>query len=171
MIPLIRRRLRWADHCVLATLVLGVLIPWLWLGDTLLYQYAVQRGQQMVTNMGVTAGGQALSPALHRWFVSGAFIGVSSSGDWSDGRCYLPSFQTVVICCSWSVWLGGRGLALRHNNVHLDDFDSFIVATWMGSLFLLATNCPCVVLVKAKGNPKSSAFWVYDPFGETPTCF
>ena len=84
LIPLLGRRLSWALHCVLALVIVGVLLPWLWMGsDVLQYFYAIQRGQQTVSDMGTIAGGQALGPALHRWFVSGEFIGVSASGPWS----------------------------------------------------------------------------------------
>ena len=83
LIPLLGRRLSWVLHCVLAMTIVGVLLPWFWLGsDVMQYLYAVQRGQQTVSGMGTIAGGQALAPALHRWFVSGEFIGVSASGQW-----------------------------------------------------------------------------------------
>lgn len=95
LLPLLRNRLVWVLHCVFALVLLGVVLPWLWLGDEVWhYLYAVQRGQQVVSNMGSTAGGQALSPALHRWFVSGEFIGASTSGTWS--------IDAVLVSASWA---------------------------------------------------------------------
>ena len=73
-------------------MILGVFLPWLWLGeDVWKYLYAVQRGQQAVSDMGTIAGGQALSPTLHRWFVSGEFIGVSGNGLWSATALILEA--------------------------------------------------------------------------------
>ena len=90
LLPLLRERLSWVMHCVLSIIVLGVLLPWLWLGDDVWqYVYAVYRGQQAVADMGSLSGGQALGPTLQRWFISGEFIGVSTSGDWSKSALIL----------------------------------------------------------------------------------
>lgn len=80
MVPLLKGRLKWVVHCVITTVVFGAVIPMMWLGEGILsYWYAIQRGQQLVVSMGPTAGGQSLAPTLHRWFLSGEFIG----GQWS----------------------------------------------------------------------------------------
>ena len=108
LIPLIGRRLSWVLHCILAMMIVGVLLPWLWMGsDVLQYFYAVQRGQQTISNMGTIAGGQALAPTLHRWFVSAEFIG----GQWSttalffDAPWLKPIFMMgAVVFLAKSIW-------------------------------------------------------------------
>lgn len=92
LIPLLQKRIAWVLHCVLAMMILGIFLPWLWLGaDMWQYLYAIQRGQLAVYDMGTIAGGQALSPTLHRWFVSGEFIGVSGNGVWSATALILEA--------------------------------------------------------------------------------
>lgn len=100
LLPLLRNRLVWVLHSVLAFVLFGAFLPWLWLGDDVWnYLYAVQRGQQVVSDMGSIAGGQALSPALHRWFISGEFIGASSTGSWSDAALLMsiPWLKPIVM--------------------------------------------------------------------------
>ncbi len=81
LLPLLRRSVRWVGVVLVSALCFGVLVPWLVLGDAFgLYVYAVQRGQLMVSDMATTSGGQALLPVLHRWFVSGEFVGLPNSG-------------------------------------------------------------------------------------------
>ena len=154
------RRLTWVIHCF-SPAILGVLIPWLWFGENvLLYQYAVQV-VTTVTEMGITAGGQALSPALHRWFVSGTFIGASSMGDWSDAALLVTApfvkpivLFIVLLCLIKMAWMQ------RYRT-----FDATTVFIWMILIHLLLQPgwvhyfcwlpfvhvwCWC----KAKGRPK-----------------
>ena len=130
LIPLLQKRITWVLHCVLAMIILGLFLPWLWLGtDVWQYLYAVQRGQQAVSDMGTVAGGQALSPTLHRWFVSGEFIGVSGNGDWSASALILEAawlksalMMGVVALLAKVVW------SLRSNRMDIAKIFILLIA-------------------------------------------
>ena len=76
LVPLFQRRLTQVVQIGCVFLLLGAVLPWLCLGsDITLYWHAIRRGQIMVSDIASGSGGQALSPTLTRWFVSGSFIG------------------------------------------------------------------------------------------------
>ena len=76
LVPLFQRRLNQVVKIGCTVVLLGVVLPWFWLGqDVTLYWHAIRRGQIMVSEIASSAGGQALAPTLTRWFVSGSFIG------------------------------------------------------------------------------------------------
>jgi len=76
LIPLFQRRLSQVVKAVGVFVVLGILLPWCYLGANItLYWHAIRRGQLMVSEIASGSGGQALTPTLNRWFVSGDFIG------------------------------------------------------------------------------------------------
>ncbi len=80
LMDLLQRKVRPVFLTFSTFLVLGIGLPYLFLDDQMhLYLYAVQRGQSMVSEMSNHSGGQALSASLHRWFVSGEFIGIKDS--------------------------------------------------------------------------------------------
>ena len=126
ILPLLKQRITWVAHCIASTVVFGVIIPMLWLGqDVLSYWYAIQRGQQLVVNMGLTAGGQSLAPALHRWFVSGEFIG----GQWSSAPLILSASPIkLLVLLSVFVFMSLRLWKLRTRSIVASDSVVFLIS-------------------------------------------
>lgn len=90
LIELLSKRLAVVLSTLLVAVIAGGFIPWMVLGESIeMYWRAVLRGQQMVQDMASMSGGQALAPALHRWFVTGEHIG----GQWS--------LEPLLIGISW----------------------------------------------------------------------
>jgi len=126
ILPLLKQRIRWVAHCIASTVVFGVIIPMLWLGqDILSYWYAIQRGQQIVVDMGLTAGGQSLAPALHRWFVSGEFIG----GQWSsEPLIFSASSIKILVLFGVLVFMLIRLWRLRTRSIVALDSVVFLIS-------------------------------------------
>ena len=126
LIPLFQRRLSQVVKVVGVFVVLGILLPWCYLGtDSTLYWHAIRRGQVMVSEIASGSGGQALTPTLNRWFVSGTFIG-GVKGD-----------EPILLSMVWLKWLILSAAMLR--------FGQFLWRTWY--LETLTTRSAYQVLI------------------------
>ena len=96
LVELLSKRLLVVLSTLFVAFVMGVLFPWMVLGEQVeMYWNAVVRGQEMVRDMAPMSGGQALAPTLHRWFITGEHIG----GQWEIAPLvmWMPLLKLVLL--------------------------------------------------------------------------
>ena len=151
LLPLLRNRLLWVSAFCSGMTIVGVLLPWFWLGsDVMQYLYAVQRGQQVVSGWEV----QQADNHSHLLCIVG-LSQVSSSGFRQVVLIQRQQYFSMLHGLNlWPLWMGvvvflfKTILSLRTKNDTATVFTLLILIHLLlqpgsGSLFLLVATCAC----------------------------